>query len=89
MTFLRLNRLIEGWQHSLFAMIVVCLLFAVLFVFLGGAFLCAQLSGLTRGIIIFVQFAGVRCFEISSLSLSGAILRPHLLFTISASLLRL
>ena len=44
------------------------------------AFICAQISGLTQGIIISVQFAGVRCFEISSLSLSGAILRPHLLF---------
>ena len=50
------------------------------------AFICAQISGLTQGIIISVQFAGVRCFEISSLSLSGAILRPHLLFAISASL---
>ena len=80
MAFLKLSRLIEGWQHSLSARIVVCLLFAGLFV------ICAQISGLTQGIIISVQFVGVRCFEISSLSLSGTILRPHLLFAISASL---
>lgn len=49
-------------------------------------FICAQISGLTRGIIIALQFAGVGCFEISSLSLSGAILRPHRLFAMSASL---
>ena len=73
MAFIRLSRLIEGWQHSLFAMLYVW-------------FICAQISGLTPGIIISVQFAKVRCFESSSLSLSGAILRPHLLFAISASL---
>ena len=28
------------------------------------AFNCAQISGLTRGIIIAVQFAGVGCFEL-------------------------
>ena len=28
------------------------------------AFICAQISGLTRGIIIAVQFAGVGCFEL-------------------------
>lgn len=33
-----------------------------------------------------MQFAGVGCFESSSLSLSGAILRPHRLFAMSASL---